>query len=78
MSVDLGTWPKMPAKKPEIAALHVAYFCNGCTHSKSFGDPEQAESFSAWLATVRGHVITYHRALKSNEDVNAFLTAVYC
>jgi hypothetical protein len=57
---------------PEIRK--VQYFCTEC-QQKSFGDPEEATSFAAWMATVRGHIISFHRALKSNEEPNAFLKA---
>jgi hypothetical protein len=57
---------------PEIRK--VQYWCAECPN-KNFGDPEDATSFVAWMASVRGHVITFHRALKSNEEPNAFLRA---
>lgn len=58
----------------DIRKVH--YFCRECPQ-KNFGDPEHAPSFAAWMATVRGHIISFHRALKSNEEPNAFLTPIY-
>lgn len=57
---------------PEIRK--VQYFCTDCP-DKKFGDPEDSPCFTAWMATVRGHIISFHRALKSNEEPNAFLKA---
>ena len=59
---------------PEIRK--VQYWCTECSN-KNFGDPEDSPTFAAWMASVRGHVITFHRALKSNEEPNAFLRADY-
>lgn len=59
---------------PEIRKAQ--YFCTECPQ-KNFGDPEEATSMLAWIASVRGHIISFHRALKSNEEPNAFLRADY-
>jgi hypothetical protein len=63
--------------QPGIPIQRVRFLCLHCRAQKDFGDPEDAPSFPNWIAAVRGHIISFHRALKIGESENRFLRAVY-
>jgi hypothetical protein len=64
--------------QPAFAIKRMQFLCSHCRLiKKNFGDPEEAPSFENWIAAVRGHIITFHGALKKGETENRFLRAVY-